>query len=83
MGQCVCTSDRQTYCAKPRLSEVFNDDVREWLVHLAKNKRLLKEIAKQQAGIKIKKEGLHLWKNELRYCLGIWTGTIQNIIIKK
>jgi hypothetical protein len=55
LRQCVCTSDRQTYCAKPQLSEAFNDDVREWLVHLAKNKRLLKEIAKQQAGIKIKR----------------------------
>jgi len=43
----------------------------------------LKEIAKQQARIKIKKGGLKLVENELRYCLGLWTRTIQNIIIKK
>jgi exoribonuclease II len=64
LRQYVSTSDRQTYCAIPQLSEAFNDDVREWLVHLARHERLLKETAKQQAGIKIKKEGLHLWKNE-------------------
>jgi hypothetical protein len=48
----------QTYCSRPQLSGAFNDDVREPLVHLARNERLLKEIAKQQAGNKIKKEGL-------------------------